>query len=145
MPVQQALKALRAHVDLPVALPKDDLSLRNYRGWLADLNLYRYDGEPVGSIQLRKRNQILSIDVGQASSDGCGGRDTAIPTTVGGEPALVWVSPNAVWSRIVWPVEPRGHIGVYGLAGTFEGWQMVRLARSMHKAITAEPIHDDGC
>ena len=147
--VHAAADRLRRHVDAPFTLPRDSLGgIRGYKGWLADpryLDWARRSGERVGTLVLRKKKDILWVHVGYASPDGCGGRDTAIRTDVRGAPALVWLSPGHVWSRVVWPVTPRAHTGTYGLSGTFEGWQLIRLAESMDTGAGGPGHRDAGC
>jgi hypothetical protein len=149
IPVHVALARLRRHVDVPVVLPRDRLAgLRNYRGWVADrkyLEWERRGGRTVGTLVLRRDHRVLWIRYGYAEPDGCGGRDTAVPTEVLGEPALLWVVRGGVWSEIVWPVRPRGHVGSYGLAGSFDAPDMLRLAESMETALRKAPARDDGC
>ena len=146
IPVREAVERLARHVDVPVVLPRDPLSIRSYRRWLADpkyLTWERRGDETVGRLKLVFRRDYLLIDYGYAIPDGCGGRDTAIPTEVLGEPALVWTGHGS--SSIIWPVKPHGRIGRFGLSGPFEGFQIVRLARSMETAIRGAPRHDPGC
>ncbi|MGI8775158.1 MAG: hypothetical protein ACR2KQ_09155 [Actinomycetota bacterium] len=82
---------------------------------------------------------------GAADLDGCGGRDHAIETNVLGQPALVSRARESMWSHIIWPVPPRGSTGRYGLVGTFEAWQLVRLTESMELARLEAESHHKGC
>ena len=146
IPVREAVERLARHVDVPVVLPRDKLSLRSYRGWLADpkyTEWTRRGAEVVGTLKLASRKEYLLISYGYAIPDGCGGRDTAIPTNVLGEPALVWTSSGQ--SSIIWPVKPYGRIGRFELNGSFEAYEILRLARSMETAIREAPGHDPGC
>lgn len=147
IPVRKAVALLARHVDVPVVLPRDRLAgIRSYRRWLADpkyLDWERRGGETVGTLHLTSRRDYLLISYGYAIPDGCGGRETAIPTKVLGEPALLRTSSGH--SSIIWPVRHRGRIGRFGLNGSFEAFQILRLARSMETAIRAAPRHDPGC
>lgn len=148
IPVHVAVARLARHVDVPVVLPRDRLAgIRNYRGWVADpkyLEWERRGERTVGTLVLRRNDRVLWIDYGYSLPDGCGGRDTAIPTEVLGEPALLWIARGGAWSEVVWPVRPRGRVGSYGLAGSFDGSQILRLAESMQAKLSA-PAHDPGC
>lgn len=136
--VDEAVRRLQAHVDVPVILPRNKLAgLPNLKGWLADpkyLDWRRVDGLRIGGMTLRKGRQILLLSYGLAGFDGCGDRSHAVETNVLGQPALLSQSPNLVWSQVMWPVTDTGSTGRYGIAGTFEGWQMVRFAESMELA-----------
>jgi hypothetical protein len=131
-----------------VVLPRDrPAGLPDFKGWLADPNYLdwdRVDGLRAGELGLRNGRRILLISYGVATFDGCGGRDHAVRTNVLGRPALLYLVRGDLWSHLIWPVTPSGSIGRYGLAGTFEGWQMVRLAESMEPA-TLEMVGSDGC
>ena len=147
VPVREAVNRLARHVDVPVVLPTDRLAgLRGYRGWLADpryLDWGRRGPHTVGTLFLVSHDEQLRISYGYAIPDGCGGRDTAIPTDVLGEPALLWTYPGQ--SSIIWPVKPHGRIGRFGLDGTFDGYQILRLAESMETKLRRAPAHDPGC
>lgn len=151
VPVRRAVARLERHVDVPVVLPRDRLAgVRDLDRWVADrryLDWRRYHGRRVGTLVVRRGDEILWIHYGHAVSDGCGGRETAVETYVLGEPALVWTVRGArpePWSEIVWPVRPRGRTGAYGLSGTFESWEIVRLAESM-EARRREALRDRSC
>ena len=145
--VRAAVERLAAHVDVPVVLPRDRLAgIRSYRGWLADPMHIMWDvhgREGSGVLHLISRRNNLWIEYGYAIPDGCGGRDTAIPTDVLGEPALLWAYPGH--SSIIWPVRPHGRTGRYGLSGSFDGYQILRLAEAMETALREAPGHDPGC
>ncbi|HEX2295735.1 MAG TPA: hypothetical protein VHN37_10545 [Actinomycetota bacterium] len=147
VPVRVAVERLARRIDFPVVLPRDRLAgIRSYRGWLADprhLDWRRRGGRMVGSLRLVSRRNDLWIYYGYASPDGCGGRDTAVPTKVLGEPALLWTYDRS--SLLVWPVRPHGHTGTYGLSGSFEGFKLLRLARAMELALREAPPRDSGC
>ena len=72
--------------------------------------------------------------------DGCGGREHVIPTDVLGDPALVWGGSGH--SSIIWPVRPHGRVGTFGLSGSFEGYEILRLAESMETQLRRAPSHD---
>lgn len=147
IPVREAVARLARHVDVPVVLPRDHLSVRNYRGWLADPNdieWRRHRGVTVGSLHVMKGKDHLWISYGYAIPDGCGGRDTAIPTEVRGDPALLWAY-DRDHSSIIWPVRRHGRIGRFELSGSFAGFQILRLAESMETKIRAAASRDPGC
>lgn len=145
--VREAVARLDPHVDVPIVLPRDRLAgIRTYRGWLADPKHVSWDQhgrEGAGALHLTSRRNYLWIEYGYAIPDGCGGRDTAIPTDVLGEPALLWAYPGH--SSIIWPVRPHGRTGRFGLSGSFDGYQILRLAESMETALREAPTHDPGC
>ena len=144
--MEEAVARLQAHIDVPVLLPRGTVALRNYQGWLADpkyINWWRHEGEVVGSLELRKNNQILNFNFGYAGFDGCGG-DTAIETNVNGQRALIQISARYEWSQLVWPVTENGSSGRYGVSGTFEGWELVDIAEKMDAELAALD-EDVGC
>jgi len=96
-------------------------------------------------MQLVRNKQILILDYGYSSFDGCGGRDTAVETNVAGQPALLSTMARDEWSTLIWPVTTTGNTGTYGLHGTFEDWEMIRLAESMDAARAGGPAEDQGC
>ena len=136
--VEEAVETLQAHVDVPVVLPRDEFAgLPNLKGWLADpkyLKWSRVDGKRIGGMTIRTDGRILILNYGLAGFDGCSGREHAVETNVLDQPALVSQSTEAIWSHVLWPVTDTGSTGRYGITGTFEGWQMVRLAESMELA-----------
>ena len=136
--VEEAVRRLQAHVDVPVVLPRDKFAgLPDLKGWLADpkyLKWNRAGGLRIGGLKLLKGHRMLILSYGLAGFDGCGGRDFAIETNVLGQPALVTQASKHLWSHVIWPVTDKGTTGRYGITGTFEGWQMVRLAESMELA-----------
>ncbi|HVM36502.1 MAG TPA: hypothetical protein VM784_14325 [Actinomycetota bacterium] len=138
IPVDEAVARLQPYVDVPIVLPRDrEAGLPNLRGWLADPKYLEWgsvDGARAGNLKLVKGQKILLISYGRATFDGCGGRDFAIRTKVSGQPALLTTVPRNLWSAVIWPVTPGGSTGRYGLTGTFEGWQLVKLAESMESA-----------
>lgn len=143
VPFGRAVARLAPHIDVPVVLPRPG----DYGGWVADLRYVdwrRYRGRRVGTLVVRKDDEILWIHYGHATPDGCGGRATAVETDVSGQPGLVWTTRGREWSQIVWPVRPRGHTGRYGLAGTFTPGEIVRLAESMDVP-DGRALPDEGC
>lgn len=136
--VEEAVRTLQAHVDVPVVLPRDKFAgLPNLKGWLADpkyLKWSRAGGNRIGGLKLLKGHRMLILSYGLAGFDGCGGRDFAIETNVLGQPALVTQASKHLWSHVIWPVTDKGSTGRYGITGTFEGWQMVKFAESMELA-----------
>jgi hypothetical protein len=147
--VGRAIARLRAHIDTPIVLPRDaSAGLPGYRRWKADpkyLESNDVDGTESGTLNLIKKKRMLGIDFGTASFDGCGGRDHAIRTDVRGQPALLSVSRESLWSHIIWPVRSEGSTGRYGLYGTFEGWQLIRLAESMERGRLEAIDAPEGC
>jgi hypothetical protein len=150
IPVREAVQRLRRHVDVPVVLPRDRIAgLPSYRGWSADpkyLEWTRRGRVTVGTLKLVSRRDYLWIEYGFAIPDGCGGRDTAIPTDVRGEPALLW--PGDGHSAVIWPVRPHGRSGRFGLVGSFAGYGILRLAESMEARLREAPAAratDPGC
>ncbi|MDQ4065252.1 MAG: hypothetical protein M3161_04325 [Actinomycetota bacterium] len=130
------MKRLQPRVDVPVVLPRDDVALPSLKGWLADpryLEWNTVDGVRVGTLTIRKDKQILILSYGLAGFDGCGGRESAIETTVLDEPALVNPSSDR-WSTVIWPVTETGSTGRYGISGSFNAVMMLRLAESMELA-----------
>lgn len=147
--VAAAVDRLRPRIEVPIVLPRDRLAgLPNLKGWMVDpkyLDVRRVGGLRVGTLVLRKKDQILHINYGYSTFDGCGGADTAIETNVAGQPALLSTSTQDIWSHLMWPVSPGGSTGRYGLIGTFEGWELIRLAESMEAARGGDPAADTGC
>jgi hypothetical protein len=135
--VALAVKRLQEHVDVPVVLPLTDRRvLPNLKGWLADPKYLEWnvvEGVRAGGMVLRKNRQILHLSYGLAGFDGCGGRESAIETTVGDQPALVNPAGNR-WSTVIWPVTETGSTGRYGISGTFEAVEMMKLAEAMELA-----------
>ncbi len=137
IPVEEAVRRLQPHVDVPVVLPRDQSVLPSLRGWRADpryLGWGETEGIRAGSMKLIKGQAMLILSYGLATFDGCGDRFTAVETDVLGQPALVTQAREALWSHILWPVTDAGSTGIYGITGTFEAWAMVRLAESMEAA-----------
>lgn len=149
IPVAEAVERLQRHVDIPITLPRmSAISMRGLKTWLADpryLDWAEKNGEQVGELRLVKGDKKLLISYGAATFDGCGGRDHAVETDVLGQPALVSQAREALWSAIIWPVTPEGSSGRYGLTGTFEAWQLVRLAESMELERLEAVSHPKGC
>lgn len=144
--MHEAVERLARHVDVPVVLPRHRHFLRSYRRWLADpmhSSWERRGDETVGTLHLTSRRDHLWISYGYAIPDGCGGRDTAIPTDVLGDPALLWTSGGQ--SSVIWPVRPHGRIGRFELSGSFEGYEIHQLAESMETQLREAPQHDPGC
>jgi hypothetical protein len=140
----QAIERLQPHVDVPVVLPSDRMAgLPNLKGWLADpkyLDWNTVEGVRAGGMTIRKGKQILILSYGLSGFDGCGGRESAIETTIVDQPALVNPSGNR-WSTVIWPVTDTGSTGRYGISGTFDAVAMVRLAESMeHSRLEAMDV-----
>ncbi|MBW3595592.1 MAG: hypothetical protein KY391_08445, partial [Actinobacteria bacterium] len=89
----EAVARLQPRIDVPIVLPRDRFAgLPNLKGWMVDpkyLDVNRVGGIRVGTLVLRKKDQILHIHYGYSTFDGCGGPDTAIETNVAGQPALL--------------------------------------------------------
>src|SRR5688500_1754110 len=133
--VSEAVDRLQPHVDERVALPDPRLAyLPRIDKWMADPKYLSWDrdfGARHGTMRLVHKKELLILTYGLVTFDGCGGTDFAISTEVDGQPALLKIATGNEWSQIAWPMQPLESSGNYGLTGTLEGWQAVKLAGSM--------------
>jgi hypothetical protein len=89
-------------------------------------------GIPDVLLSLRLDRGSLVVQYGAAQFDGCGA-DSARPTEVNGEPALI--NSLSGYSEIIWPATKRHPVGRYGLSGPFSASKITALAESMHRII----------
>jgi hypothetical protein len=85
----------------------------------------------------------LIIQYGVAVFEGRGG-DDAVPTKVGGMDALIYQSPDLLWTELIWPATPDHPEGKYGLSGTLPRSVILALARSMSQQ-PAKDAAEVGC
>ena len=135
--LQDALAIMRRNLDIPVALPPLPKGSRlpprkgltaHFSGAKKSYRLHLLVG----------RRRHLYIDYGVAVFDGCGG-DQARPVNVGIERGLLLGSHRTPWSQLIWPANKRTLRGTYGLAGSFTGKELLKLARSMQTRLEAQP------
>lgn len=136
-----AITWLRAHLDIPVALPSP-LPAGAHLAPKGALSLLTLDGRRSAQLTLvLPSGQQVLIQFGVAVFDGCGA-DSAVAARVGDQPALLNVNPGS--ADVIWPATPGHPEGRYGIGGPFTEDEVLALAGSMDVAARAAAT-DVGC
>lgn len=124
--VKEALRAIRARVDVPVRLPS------SLPGNL-ELALDPKFANGGAQLYLRGGKRNLIIEYGHAGFDGCGPTDPQ-RVDVGSHRGVMQVHRRGKrpYTTVVWPATLQRPVGTYGLSGDFSASETLRLARQMN-------------
>lgn len=130
--IAHAVRVIQRRFNFPVLIPG------GLEGWRLGPRHAIHFSRDLVQLDLRKgRKKILIVLFGRVGFDGCGG-DNARPVMIDGKPGLVNPSSGGhVWSEVIWPATPKHPEGRYGLTGTFGAKAIVKLARTMERAVAA--------
>jgi hypothetical protein len=131
IPVDDALAAVRVHVDMPVTIPTElPAGVRARKPGVSGSSVQLMLGVPDSRFR-------LMITYGQAGFDGCGPQFPR-EVTVAGQPAILDPDPR-YRSTLIWPATMDNMEGHYSLYGRFSGKQLMAFAESMEQAQHASP------